>query len=183
MKTIGLRKLTSFFNKPVFAVEAPLPLVGHIAFGLIDRGTNVVQLRPTTLCPHSCIFCSVDAGPRSVWRQAEYIVDIEWLYQHALSVARYKGGRSLEALLDGVGEPLSHPRVVELVKMLKESGLYERVAIETHGGFLTKSLIMKLADAGLDRINLSIDSLDPAQARRLVGLESYDVSRILELAA
>ena len=49
----------------VFEVGPPMPLVGHVAFGIIDRGTNLLQIRPTSLCPLSCIFCSVDAGPRS----------------------------------------------------------------------------------------------------------------------
>ncbi|MCE4627148.1 MAG: radical SAM protein, partial [Desulfurococcales archaeon] len=44
-------------------IEEPLPLVGTVFIGVIDRGTNVLQVRPTTLCPLNCIFCSVDAGP------------------------------------------------------------------------------------------------------------------------
>jgi uncharacterized Fe-S cluster-containing radical SAM superfamily enzyme len=51
-----------------------MPLVGHIAFGVIDRGTNILQVRPTTICPYNCIFCSVDAGPYSRYRQAEFVV-------------------------------------------------------------------------------------------------------------
>jgi uncharacterized Fe-S cluster-containing radical SAM superfamily enzyme len=32
-----------------------MPLAGHIAFGVIDRGTNILQVRPTTICPYNCI--------------------------------------------------------------------------------------------------------------------------------
>ncbi|MFB6216441.1 MAG: radical SAM protein, partial [Candidatus Aenigmatarchaeota archaeon] len=36
-----------------------IPLLGHIAFGLIDRGTNLIQVRPITGCNLKCIYCSV----------------------------------------------------------------------------------------------------------------------------
>jgi len=42
-----------------------IPLFGCIAFGIIDRGTNVLQVRPISECPLACIFCSTDAGPYS----------------------------------------------------------------------------------------------------------------------
>lgn len=179
---MGLRLLGRFHGRQVLWVEDPIPLVGHIAFGVLDRGTNVLQVRPTTLCQHSCIFCSVDAGPRSVTRQSEFVVDPRWLTRWAIEIARFKGGR-VEALLDGVGEPLSHPNIIDIVRMLKESGYIERVAIETHGGFLSKRLAVELERAGLDRINLSVDAVNVELARRLVGVEWYDVSRVLDVAA
>lgn len=179
---VGLRVLGLFHGRRVFRVEDPIPLVGHIAFGVIDRGTNVLQVRPTTLCQHSCIFCSVDAGPRSTTRQSEFIVDHRWLVRWVVEIAKFKGG-GVEALLDGVGEPLSHPNVIDIIRLLKESGYVSRVAIETHGGFLSKRLALELERAGLDRINLSVDATDPSLARRLVGVEWYDVSRVLDVAA
>ena len=169
-----------FHGRPVYRVKG-LPLVGHIAFGVIDRGTNVVQVRPSTLCPHNCIFCSVDAGPSSRTRASEYIVDPDDLIEWFDYVARVKGG-GLEALLDGVGEPLTHPEITRIIAMLKEHPAVDRVAIETHGGFLSKRLVRELEKAGLDRINLSIDAVDPGKARLLVGVEWYDSRRILDLA-
>ncbi|MEM2002843.1 MAG: hypothetical protein QXT77_09385 [Candidatus Methanomethylicaceae archaeon] len=56
-----------------FKVPNDLPLVGTVYFGIIDRGTNVLQIRPTTYCPLSCIFCSTDAGPNSKRRRTEYL--------------------------------------------------------------------------------------------------------------
>ncbi len=156
-----------------------LPLLGHIAFGVIDRGTNVLQVRPTTLCPLNCLFCSVDAGPRTRFRQTEYIVDRSHLVKWVEAVARYKGD-VLEALIDGVGDPLTYPEIVELVRDLKK--IVPRVALETHGANLTKDLALKLVDVGLDRINLSIDTLNPEKARYLQGASWFDVLRVKEIA-
>jgi len=176
----SLRLEGSFHGRPVYRLSG-LPLIGHIAFGVIDRGTNVVQVRPSTLCPHNCIFCSVDAGPRSRTRATEYLVEPGDLLEWFDAVARVKGG-GLEALIDGVGEPLTHPEIPSIVEALKEHPAVERVAVETHGGFLTRRLVRELEKAGLDRINLSVDSVDPEKARLLAGVDWYDVRRVLGLA-
>jgi len=179
--TRGLRLWGRVWGRPVYYVEAPTPLLGVIQFGVIDRGTNVLQVRPTTICPLSCIFCSVDAGPRSRWRQAEYIVDPLWLAEWVKRVAREKGVH-VEALIDGVGDPFTYPWLPKLVRLLKESGLVRSVAAETHGETLTIDLVRRLEDAGLDRINLSIESLDREKARMLAGTPWYDVERVVRIA-
>ena len=161
-------------------IGRPAPLVGHIAFGVIDRGTNVLQVRPSTLCPHSCIYCSVDAGPPSTTRRAEFLVEPGWLAEWVDRVAERKGVR-VEALLDGVGEPLTHPGTLRLIEALRSSPRVWRIALETHGGFLTRRLIERLDRAGLDRINLSLDTLDPEKARLLTGAPWYDPRRIARL--
>ncbi len=157
-----------------------LPLIGHIAFGVIDRGTNVIQVRPSTLCPHACIYCSVDAGPSSRWRQTEYIVDPDDLVRWVAAVAEVKGP-GVEALLDGVGEPLTHPRIAEIISRLRGIPQVNRVALETHGGFLSRRVAEMLDSAGLQRINLSLDTLDPEKARQLAGVPWYDVKRIVRI--
>ncbi len=176
----GLVQVTRFYGRPVLKISKPTPLVGHIAFGIIDRGTNVLQVRPSTLCPHNCIYCSVDAGPSSRTRRTEYIVDANYLAKWVTSTAEYKNIR-IEVLLDGVGEPLSHPQIYTLIQQLRQSPHIWRIALETHGGFLSKGVIRRLANVGLDRINLSLDSLDPMKARMLAGVEWYDVRRIIRL--
>lgn len=178
----GIRRVCQSYSRPVYEVFEPVPLMGHIAFGVIDRGTNVVQVRPSTLCQHNCIFCSVDAGPGSRFRQSEFLVEVRWLSKWVIDVAKHKGGR-VEALIDGVGEPLTHPELPELVRLLKEYGYINRVALETHGGGLNRELIEKLWASGLDRINLSVDAVTREAAVSLVGVDWYNPERVLRLAA
>ncbi len=177
----SVAELGRVWGRPLIEVREPVPLVGHIAFGVIDRGTNVVQVRPYTWCPHSCIFCSVDAGPHSMTRRAEYSVEPQWLARWVSSIAEFKGG-GVEALIDGVGEPLAHPDITRLIKLLRSDPRVSRIAVETHGGFLSRKLAERLDRAGLDRINLSIDAVDPQLARRLVNTAWYDAARILSIA-
>lgn len=165
----------------VVFVNPPLPLIGHIAFGIIDRGTSVIQVRPTSICGLNCVFCSVDAGPYSKRRVSEYIVKKpEQLVEWAGRVASIKG--SVEALIDGAGEPLTYPWIVELVEGLKRLRSIRSVALETRGYLLTRRLVDRLEEAGLDRINLSIDALNPELARRLAGVRWFNVGRVVKAA-
>ncbi len=178
----GFRVAGKVWGRNLVHVTRPAPLMGSVFIGVIDRGTNVLQVRPTTLCNLSCIFCSVDAGPTSRWRQSEYVViDYEWLAVWVEEVARFKGVR-VETLIDGVGEPTTYPYLVELVETLKSSPWVETVALETHGQSLTVELIRRLEEAGLDRINLSLDTLNPEKGRFLSGTRWYDVERVRRIA-
>ena len=178
-----VRRLTAWGRQLIeIDYDSGIPLVGCIAFGLIDRGTNVIQVRPISLCPLSCIFCSTDAGPRSRRRLAEYIVELEYLVDWFRELVKFKGPRAIEAHIDTVGDPLMYSRIVDLVQELADTPGVEVVSMQTHGALLREELIDELADAGLSRINLSIDALDPDLARKLAGTPWYDVERVLELA-
>src|SRR3989338_539992 len=48
-------KLTTYIHR-----NSGIPLIGTNYFGIIDRGTNTIEVKPLTSCNISCIFCSVD---------------------------------------------------------------------------------------------------------------------------
>ena len=162
--------------------DLDVPLIGTVAFGIIDRGTNVIQVRPTTLCPLSCVFCSTDAGPKSRRRICEYVVDLDYLVDVFRKVVAYKGAYRIEAHIDTVGDPLTYDRIVDLVQELSSTRGVEVVSLQTHGALLTEKLVDELGDAGLSRINLSIDALDPKLARLLADTPWYDVHRVMQVA-
>src|SRR3954471_4012598 len=75
------------------------------------------------------------------------------------------------------GEPLLRSDVPELIRILKQELGVKDVALTTNGWLLEK-LAPALRAAGLDRINVSVDSLDDATAGKLNGL-GFKVSRVL----
>lgn len=175
MKAIGLIR-----NRPVYRVEG-LPPFGYIGFGVIDRGTNVVQARPTTICPQNCVFCSVDAGPYSKHRWAEFVISEDIILKGVSEAARVKN-TGIEVLIDTVGDALTYPQLPRLIRELKSIPGVFSVALETHGALLTKKYIDVLQEAGLDRVNLSLDTLNPEKAKFLYGIEWYNVRRVVEAA-
>ena len=161
--------------------EVEAPLIGCIAFGLIDRGTNVIQVRPTTLCPLSCIFCSTDAGPKSRSRIAEYLVSMDCLVEAFRALVEYKGPKRIEAHIDTVGEPATYPNLVELVQALSEVEGVEVVSMQTNAVLLTERMLERLCEAGLDRLNVSLQALDPDLASRMAGTPTYPLEKVLRL--
>ncbi|MEM3926406.1 MAG: radical SAM protein [Desulfurococcaceae archaeon] len=168
-------------GRTIYSVRGDVPAYGYIAIGVIDRGTNVLQVRPTTICPQNCVFCSVDAGIKSSNRWAEYIVEPDIIVR-GIEEATVVKGHGVEALIDTIGDALTYPYLVELVYMLKKIPGVSSVAIETHGALLSKQLIDRLNEAGLDRINLSIDTLNSEKAKMLYGIPYYDLGRVVKLA-
>jgi len=165
----------------LFEVPNDAPLVGSVAFGLIDRGTNVIQVRPSSSCPLSCVFCSTDAGPCSRRRRAEYTVGLDHLLEWFRGIAAIKGS-GIEAHIDTVGDPFTYPRLADLVQGLADTEGVSTVSLQTHGALMDERNAAELADAGLDRINLSVDSTDPEQAKFLSGTPGYDLLKVIRTA-
>lgn len=178
---MGVEKIAFLWKSRWLYLVKNYNVYTYIGFGVIDRGTNVLQVRPTTICPLNCIFCSVDAGPKSRYRIAEFMVEYHALLKTINEITRFKGG-GVEILIDTIGEGLTYPHIFELIKELRKNPLITAIALETHGSLLTKEIIDHLNEAGLSRINLSIDTFNPEKARYLQGVKWYNVEKIKKLA-
>jgi uncharacterized Fe-S cluster-containing radical SAM superfamily enzyme len=161
--------------------DSGIPLVGSLYFGVIDRGTSLLQVRPSCGCNLNCPFCSVDAGPCSTTRATTYEVELKYLLSAIEEIAPFKGP-GVECHIDSPGEPLMYYRLPELVAALKSTDPITVVSLQTNGTLLDDAKIAALAKAGLDRVNLSLHALDPVLARELAGVEEYDINKITEAA-
>ena len=161
--------------------ESDIPLVGSLYFGVIDRGTSLLQVRPSCGCNLNCPFCSVDAGPASTTRATSYEVELDYLLSAVEEIAPFKG-TGVECHIDSPGEPLLYARLPELVATLKAIDAVSVVSLQTNGTLLDERKIAALASAGLDRVNLSLHALDPALVRELAGVEWYDIEKVTDAA-
>jgi uncharacterized Fe-S cluster-containing radical SAM superfamily enzyme len=158
-----------------------IPLLGSLYFGIIDRGTNILQVRPSCGCNLNCPFCSVDAGPESKTRATSYEVEMEYLLGAVEEIARFKG-EGVECHIDSPGEPLMYHRLPELVAGLRGIDCVSTISLQTNGTLLDEAKIAALESAGLDRINFSLHALDPAIARVLAGVDWFDIDQVTEAA-
>ncbi|MCJ7444305.1 MAG: radical SAM protein [Methanotrichaceae archaeon] len=161
--------------------ETRIPLVGCLYFGVIDRGTNLLQVRPSCICNLNCPFCSVDAGPDSRSRVTNYFVELEYLLDWIRQIAKFKGP-GVECHIDSTGEPMLYHQIVELINALKEIDEVSVVSMQSNGTLLDTTKINALENAGLDRVNLSIMALNPVLAKQLAGVSWYDIEQIKDAA-
>ncbi|MDJ0578798.1 GTP 3',8-cyclase MoaA [Crocosphaera sp.] len=72
------------------------------------------------------------------------------------------------------GEPLLRPGIVDLVQDIASLSATEDLSLTTNG-FLLSSLAKDLYDAGLKRINISLDSLDPDTFKKIIGHKNASI--------
>ena len=160
--------------------SSEIPLVGAIAFGIIDRGTNLIQIRPTSVCNQRCPFCSTNANNQKIHPNT-YEVEKDYLIKWVKKVIKEKECDNIEANIDSVGEIFCHPKIIEIINEIKKLKEVKFLSLQTNGLTLTKEKIDKIKDS-VDRINLSIHTLDKKQAKELSGNNSYDIGKIKEAA-
>jgi len=122
---------------------------------------RLLRLSVTDLCNFRCCYCMPPEGvPKVAHRELlslEELADLtEWLTRHS-GVDRVK--------LTG-GEPLVRRNIEHLVARLAANPGISEVSLTTNGSLLPR-LAEKLKAAGLKRVNISLDALDPEQFERL----------------
>lgn len=129
---------------------------------LTDRFGRVhtsVRISVTDRCNLRCAYCMPAKGMKFLPR-AE-VLDFEDL-AFAAKVLASLGVKSVR--ISG-GEPLVRKDLPEFVRMLREAGT-TKVAMTTNA-LLLKRHAAELKDAGLDRLNISLDSLDPRRFEKI----------------
>ena len=159
--------------------ESNIPLIGCIAFGIIDRGTNLLQVRCTSVCNMKCEFCSTAANDFNM-HPTNYIVDADYLLDWVKEIVEFKGDNT-HIFLDSVGDPLTHPDFVELVTGLRNIKQVKDIIVITNGTLLNRKKVDELEEAGLTRINISLHSLDELKSRKLFGSDSYSLKNVLDV--
>jgi cyclic pyranopterin phosphate synthase len=121
------------------------------AFG---RRITYLRVSVTDHCNLSCFYCT--PGREGCQGSAGQVLSLEEIVRIAGVAAACGIGK---IRLTG-GEPLLRPDLTELVRRLKEVPGIDELSLTTNGMLLDK-LARPLAEAGLQRVNISIDSLSP----------------------
>jgi radical SAM protein with 4Fe4S-binding SPASM domain len=107
-----------------------------------------VDIESTNACNLRCTMCMRNF-------MTEDIGYMDWeLFKRIIDEGARHGLPSIK--LNYRGEPLMHPRIVDMVRYAKEKGVMD-VQFNTNGLLLTGDLARKLIEAGLDRIIFSFD--------------------------
>jgi len=135
------------------------------------RNIDYLRLSVTDRCNLRCLYCMPEEGVSL--KKHEEILTLEELYlisQAAVSMGIKK------IRLTG-GEPLVRKGIIDLVAMIKGISGLEELSLTTNGTLL-KSLGPALKKAGLDRINISLDTLD-AERYKLI-TRGGDVKQVID---
>lgn len=130
---------------------------------MIDRcGRNIDYLRisVTDRCNLRCVYCMPEEGLQLVDRSLVLKVP------EIVRICRVMADLGVSKIKLTGGEPLVKPVIPGLVKELKALPGIEKVTLTTNG-ILLKEQIAGLAQAGLDGMNISLDTLDGVCYQRI----------------
>ena len=140
-----------------------------------NRPLRDLRISVTDRCNFRCPYCM----PKEVFGAGYQFLRDPQLMALGELTRIVRGFRALgveKVRLTG-GEPLLRADVPELVRVLKQDVGVPEIALTTNGWLLEK-LAPALRAAGLDRLNVSVDSLNDATAGKLNGL-GFSVARVL----
>lgn len=139
------------------------------------RQIDYLRISVTDRCNLRCVYCMPAQGVE--WIPHDQILS----YEEILRLCRVFAGLGLHRVRLTGGEPLARRGLDGLIRGLKGIPTIDHVAVTTNGTLLAPQL-PALLEAGLDAVNISLDTLDRAQfaaiARRdaladaLAGLEA-----------
>lgn len=127
------------------------------AFG---RRIDYLRIALTDRCNLRCVYCMPEEGV--AFRPHPEMLTFEEIERFA-AIAVEEGIGKIR--LTG-GEPLVRQGVVDHVRRLRSITGLEAIALTTNGTLLPK-YAAELRDAGLERVNISLDSLDPEVFTRI----------------
>jgi len=127
------------------------------AFG---REIEYLRISVTDKCNFRCLYCMPAAGLE--WLPKSDILSYEEIAQVVLELAPL----GLRRLRITGGEPTLRPQLERLIEMLRSIPEIEDISLSTNGLRLP-DLARSFRQAGLDRVNMSADSLRPERIREI----------------
>lgn len=111
-----------------------------------------IYIEPTNRCNLNCVTCIRNSWdePLGEMSSSTFSRIVDGLRTHSPAPSVFLGG---------LGEPLSHPGIVDMVKELKTLG--SSVELITNGMLLDESMSERLVGAGLDMLWVSLDGATP----------------------
>lgn len=143
------------------------------------RGIEYLRISVTDRCNFRCLYCMPLEGMQ--WLPKRDILS----YEEIAEVVRQLAPLGLRRLRITGGEPTIRPELPSLVRQLRAVPGIQDIALSTNGVRLPQ-LAPSLREAGLDRVNMSADSLREERiveiARRNLGLSPVEAALAAEHA-
>ena len=133
------------------------------------REINYLRISVTEDCNHRCVYCMpANAVPRSwtAMKDDDIVEVVEAAASLGITKFRITGG-----------EPLVRPGIVDLCARIHDVKGVKEVTMTTNGTRL-KEMAKDLKAAGINRVNISLDTLDEKKFRQIT--RGGDINKVLE---
>jgi radical SAM protein with 4Fe4S-binding SPASM domain len=142
------------------------------------RYPTVINIETTNYCNEKCWFC-----PRAEATRGFGFVSLD-LVKKIVAQGVPHGGVTYYLHKDG--EPLMHPRILDIVATIKSAHPANRVRLTTNGTLLTEDKARRLLELGIDQLRVGIRAATRETYKRVHKKDHFDrvkanIERFLEL--
>ena len=132
-----------------------------------NRNIDYIRISITDRCNLRCRYCMPEdisfVGHDKILRYEEITQIVQILAQRGITKVKITGG-----------EPLVRHGCTDLIREIKEIPGIEMVTLTTNG-ILLQSMLPKLLEAGVDAVNVSLDTFQRARYEHLTGKDAYEM--------
>lgn len=133
----------------------------------LGREIDYMRISITDRCNLRCGYCMPECGVPSVPH------DMILRFDEIVRLVKIFCSMGIKNVKITGGEPLVRKGAVDLIKDIKSVEGIEKVSITTNGILLSENL-NALAEAGIDSINISLDTLSKQKYNELTGFDGLD---------
>lgn len=120
-----------------------------------------LNIFPSNICNFKCRYCAQSLGSEALQREYDLPpqnMPLELMELVVRQAAEFPRPFKLVSMM-GHGEPLCNPKLPEMIRMVKDAGIAERVDVITNASLLTPEYSDRLLDAGLNVLRVSLQGL------------------------
>jgi cyclic pyranopterin phosphate synthase len=136
-----------------------------------DRDLNYLRISVTDRCNLRCIYCMPEEGIK-LFRHEEILN-----FNEIAGFTKVAVSKGVTKVRITGGEPLVRKGITALVRMISDIKGIKDLSMTTNG-ILLKQYANELSAAGLQRINISLDTIDPEKFKTIT--RNGDVNDVLE---
>ena len=142
----------------------------------LDRPLHDLRISVTDRCNLRCTYCM----PKEIFGRDYHFLPHDQLltFEEATRISRIFVGLGVRKIRLTGGEPLMRRELEKLVAMLAAIPQVEDLALTTNGSF-PLNRIASLKDAGLKRMNVSLDAMDDETFKRMNDVD-FPVASVLD---
>lgn len=131
----------------------------------------VVYIDPTNACNFKCSFCPT--SDRELLRKVDRKISLLRFETYKRILKELKEFETRFRLINFYkdGEPLLNKRLPEMIAMMRDADITDRIWTKTNGALLNPELNQRLIDAGLNHICISVEGVDEEGYKRVADVD------------
>lgn len=156
-----------------FDIIASTPLYQKLVQNKIKKFTSDIKknknyniiIETTNFCNASCIMC-----PHVSMKRQQKNMD-KSTFTKVINQIKKEGIKPNAFILNGFGEPLIDPNIINRIKLIKKEFPYSIVKFYSNLNLANQTLIKKIIKSGLDEINISLNGYDSKKYEQVMKID------------